>query len=211
METPLVASATSAGAIFSGSTFTVPAYQREYAWTRDEVMEFWEDLRSGLEDNEYFLGLVIFTDELDRKQVVDGQQRLLTITALVAALFHEATAAGRRALADRLQADFLTAIDYATDAEIPRVSLTDIRDEKTLRSLVAHGKHDTTDLPHDDESISPNLIDSYRVLRGVAATRPSTGSLQAPRHMGRFPYESTLPRGIHPSKPRRSIPSVRGR
>lgn len=80
METPLNASATSAGALLSSNTFVVPPYQREYAWTNDEIREFWTDLRSGLDEGSYFLGLIILTDEQSRKYVVDGQQRILTIT-----------------------------------------------------------------------------------------------------------------------------------
>ncbi len=56
MDKPFNASATSAGALFSGNTFEVPPYQREYTWGRDEVREFWDDLSSGLNEGTYFLG-----------------------------------------------------------------------------------------------------------------------------------------------------------
>jgi len=138
MDTPLNASATSAGALLSSNTFVVPPYQREYAWEADEVREFWDDLRGGLEDGSYFLGLLILTDEDNRKHVVDGQQRLLTITLLAACLYHEAVRSGRSALADRIQADFLTSIDYETDQMEPRVRLTDSVDDAALQSIVAH-------------------------------------------------------------------------
>lgn len=86
MESSLVASATTAGQLFSGSTFVVPPYQREYAWGTEQVKEFWGDLQGAVESEEYFLGLIILTEEDERRHIVDGQQRLLTLTLLANAL-----------------------------------------------------------------------------------------------------------------------------
>jgi len=71
----LNASASSAGALLSGSVFEVPQFQREYSWQEDEVADFWNDLRTNIESESYFLGLVILTDEAKQKHVVDGQRR----------------------------------------------------------------------------------------------------------------------------------------
>ena len=73
MQTPLNASATTAGALISGFTFKVPPYQREYSWLNEEVSEFWGDLQKSLRSESYFLGLVILTEEDETKHVVDGQ------------------------------------------------------------------------------------------------------------------------------------------
>ena len=61
METPLNASSSTAGALMSGGRFKVPQFQREYAWEREEVSEFIEDLSQALQDDTYFLGLIIQT------------------------------------------------------------------------------------------------------------------------------------------------------
>ena len=71
MEASLTASAITAGQLFSGSTFVVPPYQREYAWGDEEVNEFWLDLRQAVGQQEYFLGLVIVTEEGERRHLVD--------------------------------------------------------------------------------------------------------------------------------------------
>jgi uncharacterized protein with ParB-like and HNH nuclease domain len=60
----------------------VPPFQREYSWARDEVAAFWDDLRASLDPESYFLGLVVLTDSPGRKAVIDGQQRLITLTLL---------------------------------------------------------------------------------------------------------------------------------
>jgi hypothetical protein len=62
MDSPLNASANSAGAVFSNNMFEIPRFQREYSWGDDEVEEFWIDLKGSLELDSYFLGLMIFTN-----------------------------------------------------------------------------------------------------------------------------------------------------
>ena len=123
----------------STSTFRVPIFQREYSWLEDEVTEFWRDLQGAQGEDPYFLGLVILTEEDGRKQIVDGQQRILTLTLLAAAIYHEAVATKRNALADRIEANFLRSIDYETDAITPRVILSDEEDNKALQHILEHG------------------------------------------------------------------------
>lgn len=59
VQMPFNASASTAGALFSSSTFEVPKFQREYSWEKDEVADFWNDLRGSIDSPSYFLGLVI--------------------------------------------------------------------------------------------------------------------------------------------------------
>lgn len=162
MDTPLNAAASTAGSVISASEFEVPPYQREYSWREDEVREFFEDIQRSLEEETYFLGLIILTDEDGKKNIVDGQQRIVTLTLLAAALFHEAKARGRQALADRLSADFLYSINYETDGNDPRVRLTDTSDNDTLQYIIAHG-----DTPRnlEIESVSGELSKSFLYLK----------------------------------------------
>ncbi|MCZ7858966.1 DUF262 domain-containing protein [Agrobacterium salinitolerans] len=162
MDTPLNASASTAGGLVSGSIFEVPPYQREYSWREDEVKEFFEDIQRSLDSNSYFLGLIILTDEDGRKKIVDGQQRVVTLTLLASALHHEAKRRGRSALADRVKADFLTSINYETDENDPRVILTDEADNATLQHIVATG-----DVPENisNDSVSEEIVKSYKFLK----------------------------------------------
>ena len=71
--------------------FEIPFYQRPYSWREEHVSTLLDDLRNGLErdkDEPYFLGsVVLIKDEDDPKsQVVDGQQRLTTLTVLLCVL-----------------------------------------------------------------------------------------------------------------------------
>lgn len=75
--------------LFTSRRFRVPRYQRPYSWDIDQAAQLWEDLNNN-EDETYFLGTFIFNLESEKEDkfvdVIDGQQRLLTITILLAAL-----------------------------------------------------------------------------------------------------------------------------
>src|ERR1700690_4162935 len=68
--------------------YRIPRYQRPYAWGAEEITEFWEDLITNQEP--YFLGSFIFNTEKEQEDgyvdIIDGQQRLLTITILMAVI-----------------------------------------------------------------------------------------------------------------------------
>lgn len=73
--------------------FTVPSYQRPYAWTTEQAAELLDDLQYARQQNgdspsPYFLGtiVVIKDDDAPAADVVDGQQRLATLTVLLAVL-----------------------------------------------------------------------------------------------------------------------------
>ena len=79
--------------------FEIPEYQRPYAWTTEEVGDLLDDLfyamRKGEENGEdigemppYFLGSVVVIKASDspNADIVDGQQRITTLTILFCAL-----------------------------------------------------------------------------------------------------------------------------
>lgn len=85
--------------IFSDDfVFTIPRYQRPYSWTTEQAGELLDDLLASLDGSQhpvedldpYFLGsIVLIKDETaPEAEVVDGQQRLTTLTILLAALAH---------------------------------------------------------------------------------------------------------------------------
>ncbi|MFY0620710.1 MAG: DUF262 domain-containing protein [Pelagimonas sp.] len=163
MSALLNASATQAGALVSNNRFEVPQFQREYSWEDDQVSEFWGDLRNNLETGEYFLGLIILTEENGIKQVVDGQQRLVTLTLLATALYYEALSLGRKALALRIEADFLRSVNYETDEQEARVFLSDPDDNRTLQEILNTGEAPTEGFL--DDSVSFRIARSFNFLR----------------------------------------------
>ena len=84
-------------ALLAGTKFAIDYYQREYRWATKQVAELIEDLaekfrddyesgapRSAVEDyGHYFLGSIIISVRDGRKFIIDGQQRLTTLTLLL--------------------------------------------------------------------------------------------------------------------------------
>ena len=76
--------------------FQVPIFQRRYSWTKEECQELWDDvLRVGQNEDilSHFLGSIYYMKSDNRPApqvpqwlVIDGQQRLTTISLLLAAL-----------------------------------------------------------------------------------------------------------------------------
>ncbi len=74
--------------VLRGNFLRVPRFQRPYDWDRDNLTEFWNDLKDR-NDPEYFMGsLVVFADQKEKNllSLVDGQQRITTITIMLAIL-----------------------------------------------------------------------------------------------------------------------------
>jgi hypothetical protein len=92
-------------ALLSGAKFSVDYYQREYRWETKQIAELLEDLsekflesyeqgdeRSAVEQyGHYFLGSIIISDKDGRKYIIDGQQRLTSLTLLLIHLHRQLT------------------------------------------------------------------------------------------------------------------------
>ena len=72
--------------------YEIPSFQRPYAWTEDESGELFDDLFefyvNELKEEQYFLGSIVLAKEekIPKSSVIDGQQRLTTLTILFAIL-----------------------------------------------------------------------------------------------------------------------------
>lgn len=75
----------SVGQFLKESFYRIPRFQRPYSWDRTNVEEFWND---AVVENEaqYFIGNFVVYDDKTAMGIVDGQQRLTTITLLLCAL-----------------------------------------------------------------------------------------------------------------------------
>ncbi len=88
--------------LLSGLKYGIDFYQREYAWERRHVEELLDDLDLRFQEDydsahersavagysHYFLGNIITISEAGTKYIVDGQQRLTTLTLLLIYIHH---------------------------------------------------------------------------------------------------------------------------
>ena len=84
-------------ALLSGCKYEIDYYQREYKWQTKHVAELLNDLTDKFLDSydskhdrakvegygHYFLGSIIISDKNGRKFIIDGQQRLTSLTLLL--------------------------------------------------------------------------------------------------------------------------------
>ncbi len=89
--------------LLSGAKYSIDYYQREYKWETKHVSELINDLtdkfkddyeenheRTDVEDyGHYFLGSIIISNKNGQKFIIDGQQRLTTITLFLIFLYNE--------------------------------------------------------------------------------------------------------------------------
>src|SRR6476620_10073332 len=76
--------------------FVIPIYQRTYSWTEKECRQLWDDvIRTGSNDAiaVHFIGSIVYIEsglsQVTHQSpllVIDGQQRLTSVTLLIAAL-----------------------------------------------------------------------------------------------------------------------------
>ena len=70
----------------NGLRYEIPKFQRDYTWEAEHWDDLWQDIRALLanEDNEHYMGyLVLQTSNNKEFQIIDGQQRLTTMSLLI--------------------------------------------------------------------------------------------------------------------------------
>jgi len=72
----------------NGLRYEIPKFQRDYTWEAEHWDDLWQDIKALLsdEDNEHYMGyLVLQTSNNKEFQIIDGQQRLTTMSLLILA------------------------------------------------------------------------------------------------------------------------------
>lgn len=73
--------------IGNGLTYSIPRFQRDYSWTNDEWEDLWADVLGTLNDGSeasHYMGYLVLQSADDKSfDVIDGQQRLTTISLIV--------------------------------------------------------------------------------------------------------------------------------
>jgi len=75
---------------FNGKFFEIPKYQRGYAWEREHIRDLFDDINESIESNSnHYIGTIVLSRDKpnsDKYFVVDGQQRITTISMIIQAL-----------------------------------------------------------------------------------------------------------------------------
>lgn len=65
---------------------TLPDYQREYCWEDKNIIDFWHNLKKIQDGKPFHLGTIILHDYKSKYDIIDGQQRLITLSIILLAL-----------------------------------------------------------------------------------------------------------------------------
>lgn len=141
----------------------VPTYQRNFSWTKAQITDLWDDIQSILYDNQdsYFLGSMVFIQKSDNSlDVVDGQQRLATVSLFLAAIRDGFAVANDSARAQHVETYYLCARDLKTMEAVPKLALNEM--DNDLYWQIIDSKKNYSDLA----AISKNkeIIESNRLL-----------------------------------------------
>lgn len=68
--------------------FLIPRYQRSYAWEKKNIVQLLEDVSK--EEGYYIGNVIVNTSQNDEKEIIDGQQRIISIFLIFIALHHVA-------------------------------------------------------------------------------------------------------------------------
>lgn len=126
------------------TTFAIPVYQRNYDWTRAQCRQLFADiLECGNNDdiNAHFIGSIVYVHDdvysasgLTELTIIDGQQRLTTITLIYIALYRLAVELGDNQRENRIQKTYLIN-EFANDEEKLKLKPTE-NNKAALRHIL---------------------------------------------------------------------------
>ena len=130
------------------SQFIIPVFQRDYSWSEENCRQLWKDLLAIADaeaDRGHFIGSVVYIQTGDtsagftRWLLIDGQQRVTTLTLLLTALRDHIRATGWEGSEDgptvkRIDAYFLRNLQEEGEREV-KLKLRR-HDDATLQALI---------------------------------------------------------------------------
>ena len=77
--------------LLNEDTYAIPLYQRNFAWTYDEIEQLLNDVADAFQENRdnYYIGTLVVNKDNDLFKIIDGQQRTTALNLIALALKHE--------------------------------------------------------------------------------------------------------------------------
>ncbi len=126
------------------TTFAIPVYQRNYDWTLFQCKQLLHDIvEAGKNDkiNAHFIGSIVYVhddvyaaSELTELTIIDGQQRLITITLIYIALYRLAKCSDNQMTVNRIYKTYLIN-EFAPEAEKLKLKPTE-NNKDALRHIL---------------------------------------------------------------------------
>lgn len=77
--------------LLNEDTYAIPLYQRNFAWTYDEIEQLLNDVADAFQENRdnYYIGTLVVNKENNNFKIIDGQQRTTALNLIALALKRE--------------------------------------------------------------------------------------------------------------------------
>ena len=123
--------------------YVIPVFQRTYEWEKERCATLWRDLSALVEESDqeltHFIGPMVvisqaFPHDVPKHLVIDGQQRLMTLTVLLAAIRDRAKDLKYQSIASAVDSNTLFFLNTKGD-KVPKL-IPRIRDRDALSSIL---------------------------------------------------------------------------
>jgi len=108
----------SVNTLFKYSNLTIPPYQRPYKWTIKNVNQLIDDILYHADKKSYRLGTIVIHEDSDQQNIVDGQQRTITLNLLIRALSETEIVSNDKELQDKFKDLMISLIDPKFSSDI---------------------------------------------------------------------------------------------
>lgn len=145
----------------NGKTYEVPPFQRDYSWDKEEWEDLWLDLLALDQEGDHYMGYLVLQETKEPKKfiIIDGQQRITTISLLILAAVQYLIEQGDSQRAEDLKKTYLSSRDLVRQIEIPKLTLN------YNNIYIYGGKLMQFDLPQNLVGLKPSekrLIGAYK-------------------------------------------------
>jgi len=151
--------------ILQSGYYRIPRFQRPYSWEKDHILDFWTDIIIDSEDD-YFIGsMVVYKQEKGYFGIVDGQQRMTTITILLCVLRNVMNDLGQKDSAEGVH----SLIERKNIDNFPEYVLTSESSYPYLQEYIQKfGDADLTVTPLEEEKTLQNAFkQSEKLIMGL--------------------------------------------
>lgn len=161
------------GELLRHARLVVPPNQRSYAWEDRHVQDLLQDLAEAItnDDDEYFLGTIVLIEPRGAiPSIADGQQRLATVSVMLARIRDRLHQIKRDAAAGKIDGDYLRSVDMETEERLARLTLN-LEDNEYFRRCILSSPIDAgfNLATRAEEAIRPSNKRLYRASELIAS------------------------------------------
>lgn len=144
----------------NGKTYEVPPFQRDYSWDKEEWEDLWLDLLALDQEGDHYMGYLVLQETKEPKRfiIIDGQQRITTISLLILAAVKYIHDKGDKQRSEDLKKTYLSSRDLVRQIDIPKLKLN------YNNEYIYGGKLMQFDLPQNTVGLKPSekrLVSAY--------------------------------------------------